>query len=237
MKGMVAKLKKNIAEFYQKRFEEYGHHEASLGWTKGKQFIRFYALTKNFDLNEKSILDIGCGFGDFVTFASQNKIEYSKYMGIDLVQEFVSIAHKMHGSDAKNSFAVKNFLDQEGNFDFVIASGVFGQRVEASEDENYIFIEKIISKAFNDSNEGVSFDFISDKVDYRTSVDDFHASPSRILDIAYKFSKNVTLDNSVMPFEFTLTIKKDQSFSKDKTVFNSFLNSNINFITNTSKKT
>lgn len=228
-------MKNDIIKFYKKKFEEYGHHEASLGWSKGKQFIRFYALTRNFNLNNKKILDIGCGFGDFLGFATLHDIKYSNYHGVDLIEEFIKIAVRDHGDDPRNKFEVCNFLEKNFSCDYVIASGVFGQRVESSDERNYEFVEKVISKALADSSCGVAFDFISDKVDFRTSEKDFHASASRVLDIAYKYSRNVMIDNSIMPFEFSLVINKDQGFSKEKTVFNSFLNSNVNFVTDTTK--
>jgi SAM-dependent methyltransferase len=229
-------MKNKITEFYKKRFNEFGHHEASLGWTKGKQFIRFYALTKNFQLAHTSILDVGCGFGDFINFSKKFSLNYSAYCGVDLVEEFIEIGQKQFGNDPRNSFIAGDFFEHNSQHDFVIGSGVFGQKTAQSDDENYVFVERLIKKALDCANQGIAFDFISDKVDYRTSDNDFHASPSRILDIAYKYSKNVMLDNSIMPFEFTLIIYKNQNFSKEKTVFDSFLNSNVDFVTDTSKK-
>lgn len=215
---------KKLENYYQEKFKIHGHHEASLGWSKGKQFIRFHALTQTFSLENKSILDIGCGFGDFVNFAKENKISYSAYHGIDLMNEFIEIAKKEHGQDGKNKFEVKNLNDlNEGQFDYAFASGIFGHKLYANEEENYLYIEKTIEKALSMTRESVAFDFISDKTDYKTSGDDFHANPGRILEIGYKFSKNVILDNSIMPFEFTLIINKDQSFRKETTVFEKFL--------------
>lgn len=215
---------KKLEQYYKKKFELHGHHEASLGWSKGKQFIRFYALTHAFNLENKTILDIGCGFGDFVKYAQENKVSYKNYLGIDLMSEFVEIAKKEHGQDQRNFFEVRNLNDlNEGEYDFAFASGIFGHKLFPSEEENYLHIEKTIEKALSLTRESVAFDFISDKTDYKTSGEDFHANPARILEIAYKFSRNVILDNSIMPFEFALIINKDQSFKKETTVFEKFL--------------
>ena len=48
---------------YTERFDKYGYSPKTLGWDKGKQNIRFDILISQFDLLNKSILDIGCGFG------------------------------------------------------------------------------------------------------------------------------------------------------------------------------
>jgi SAM-dependent methyltransferase len=222
----LAKL--NLKKYYLEKFIKFGHHESSLGWSKRKQYVRFFGLTRNFNLRHKSILDIGCGFGDFISYAEKNKINYLSYLGIDLMEEFIQIANKQNKFPKKNKFEVRNFenLKTNLNFDFIFASGIFGHRIYKSNKENYDYIERIISKAFNLCNIGVSFDFISDKVEFRTSSKDFHASPIKILELAYKYSKNVVIDNTIMPFEFVISIKKDQKFKIEKTVFESFLKEN-----------
>ena len=92
------------------------------------------------------------------------------------------------------------------NIDYIIGSGIFGHRMGSTETENYTYIDNIIMKAFDEAKKGISFDFISDKIDVPSRETDFHASPSKILDMAYKYSRNVVLDNTSMPFEFTITI-------------------------------
>jgi cyclopropane fatty-acyl-phospholipid synthase-like methyltransferase len=225
---------KELKEYYKQKFLEHGHNEAALGWSKGKQFVRFHTLTRAFNLKNKSILDIGCGFGDFVSFAKKHNLDYKNYHGIDLMSEFIEIAKSKHGLDSRNKFEVKDANELvDSQFDYAIASGIFGRKLYESEKENYLHVEKMIATALSTVTESVAFDFISDKVEYRTSEKDFHANPGKIIEIAYKFSKNVVLDNSVMPFEFSLIINKDQSFKKETTVFEKFLNGNINFIANT----
>lgn len=72
----------------------------------------------------------------------------------------------------------------------------------------------------------IVFDFQSDKVDFMGCDTGFYFSPEKVLGIAYEFSRNVILDNSYMPFEFAVTIFKDDSFKKDTTVFNRFIAEN-----------
>ena len=55
-------MKKNIGlkmvEVYQKQYEEYGYSPKSLGWIKGKQDIRFQALSTYVNSKTK-LLDFG----------------------------------------------------------------------------------------------------------------------------------------------------------------------------------
>lgn len=219
-----------VIDYYRDIFGKYGaNDERSLGWSKNKQYVRFAQLFRflfssveeNF---KKSLLDIGCGFGDMYAFLKKSELQDNiDYYGIDMMQEFIDVAVSNH-PDKKDDFRCLEFLsmDESVKYDYCVASGIFGHKIFDTEDEIYEQVEKTMQKALNVCNIGVSFDFLSDKVDYRTSTEDFHASPAKILEIAYKFSRRVILDNSAMPFEFCITVFKDDSFSKENTIFTKY---------------
>jgi SAM-dependent methyltransferase len=212
--------KQETIERYSSRYQKFGYSPKTLGWDKGKQSIRFEVLTSQYDFTGKSVLDIGCGFGDI------NKILYEKYankysyLGIDLVPDLIKEAQR-HYSEKNINFKTGDFLavKLEDEFDFVVASGIFNHRLNDA--NNYDLIEATIAKALSMSNDGLAFDFLSDKVDYQLEHT-FHSSPEKILSIAYKYSRNVVLRNDYMPFEFSLFIFKDDSFPIEDTIFNRF---------------
>ena len=78
-----------------------------------------------------------------------------------------------------------------------------------------------MNKALSLCRDGLAFDFLSDKVDWR-QANNFYCSPEQILRMAYKCSRNVVLRNDYMPFEFAVFINKDSSFLKDDTIFNRY---------------
>lgn len=232
MKFGYEKDVKRVREYYASNFLEYGYSSKSLGWLKGKQNIRFAELTRFMDLSESfSILDIGCGFGDFVKYLNAKKdISDYSYHGIDLMDEMIEIAKKEFKNNDKISFEVGDFLEKHlvRKFDYVIASGVFNIRMV--EDDNYDVVEKFLKKALDCCNDGgiVSFDFQSDKVDFFADNDvAFYNSPEKILSIAYKFSRRVMLNNLYMPFEYSVTVFKDDSFDKSKLLFTQYISDNI----------
>jgi ubiquinone/menaquinone biosynthesis C-methylase UbiE len=65
-------------------------HLKSLGWNKGKQDVRFEILTSQYDFAGKSILDIGCGFGDINLMLNAHYGTNYTYHGIDLVEDLVT---------------------------------------------------------------------------------------------------------------------------------------------------
>ena len=60
----------NILKLYNKRFKDkLLPNYRKLGWgSKKSQDLRFKILIDRWNLENKSILDIGCGFGDFYFF-------------------------------------------------------------------------------------------------------------------------------------------------------------------------
>lgn len=215
---------KKMREHYEKNLKCYGvGDERSLGWTKHKQAIRFEHLLHYWNMENSSLLDVGCGFGDLYQYLRhEGKNETIDYFGIDIMPQFIDAAGKLTGEPER--FSCQDILSMENEtFDYVVAAGIFGYKVYDDERDNYVHIDRVMKKALELCREGVSMCFLSDKTDYHTSGDDFHASPEKILKLAYQYSRNVILDNSVMPFEFFLTIFKDDSFKAETTIFERYL--------------
>lgn len=208
-------------EVYQRLYDEHGYSIKTLGWDKGKQFLRFHQLTSDWDLEGARILDVGCGFGDFVGYVTKLGIKKFSYLGIDLVESFVLEGRQRYGSTGVE-FASGDFLSMniETEFDFVISSGIFSLKVEGV--DGYVRIQDSLRKMFALSTQAIAADFLSDKVEYlyhNRQFRNFTSSPEKILSIAYSMSRNVALKNNYFPFEFAVNVYKDDSFSKETTAF------------------
>lgn len=207
----------SVINRYTKRYSEFGYSPKSLGWDKGKQDVRFDILSSQYNFENKHVLDIGCGFGDFNKILAKKTRNY-KYTGVELV-EALYLEAKTQNSGDNIEFINANFLDFDEKiiYDYAISSGVFNYKM--LDNNNYEFIEQAIKKILSICKDGLAIDFLSDKVDYQLE-NTFHSSPEKILSIAYKYSRNIILRNDYMPFEFSLFIFKDDSFEKEDTVFN-----------------
>ena len=217
---MTERDKVNVIERYSKRFEAFGYDPQTLGWTKGKQLVRFDLLTSHLNLRGKTILDIGCGFGDLNKLL---QIKYGtdyEYIGVDLVPALVEQGQSLFGSP-KVRFVCGDFLSSSIDFecDLVVASGIFNFKL--SDGSNYEFIEESMSKAFRLCRVGFAFDFLSDRVNFKRD-DCFHSSPEHVLTHAYKLSRNVVLRNDCMPFEFAILVNKLSTFDERDTIFHSY---------------
>ena len=214
---------KKIVHYYNELFNKYGYSPKSLGWDKGNQFLRFHQLTSDWSLNGKTFLDVGCGFGDFVDYLHHLEVSNFSYVGSDLVKAFVNEARARHGT-SNVKFFQQDFLNADFTqvVDYSIASGVFNLTLQDHDEYEHLF--KNMEKMFSLSSKAISIDFLSDKVDY-SHTHNFNFSPEKILSMAYNFSRNVVLKNTYFPFEFSVTIYKDDGYMRDNPVFNQTQNS------------
>lgn len=211
---------KEMRDHYESRFKLYGYHPRTLDWDKGKQLLRFNVLTSQYDFRGKEVLDIGCGFGDLNRVLAVLTADDYRYLGVDITPSFLSEAQSRFGND-RVRFCCGDFLSLDiPPADYAIASGIFYLKLQ--DGDNYFYIEQVMRKAFSLCRAGFAFDFLSDKVDY-TKENTFHASPERILALAYSLSRNVMLLNNYMPFEFSVFVFKDDSFDPKCTIFNRWL--------------
>ena len=83
-----------IKKFYNDNFFKYKDSVKTVGWSSKKdQFLRFEKLFENIEVNNKSILDIGCGLGDLIFFIKKKyKGKNFKYTGIDISDAIIDFA-------------------------------------------------------------------------------------------------------------------------------------------------
>ncbi len=212
VKAMVGK--------YSKLYSEYGYSPKSLDWAKGRQDIRFAALLGYFDCTNQRLLDVGCGFGDLNGVLTRRYGDSYSYLGLDMVEIFVAEAERRYGNE-RIHFRNLDFMRLESGheFDIVVGSGIFNHKF--SDTSNDEFIERAMRKAASICREGFAFDFLSDKVDFRLPHT-WHASPEKVLEIAYSISRNVVLRNDYIPFEFSICVYLDERFDPDEVVFDRY---------------
>lgn len=204
---------------YNDRLEKFGYSEEALGWSRNKNDIRFEALIKEWvqELENSSIADFGCGFGDLFYYLSNiKKIKNFSYMGIDINENLIKTG-KIHFPKA--DFWVGDIVKDDFNqkFDFIFSSGVFNHKL--IKNNEYEFIEETLTKINELSTKGFAINFLSDKVDFELEHT-FHSNPGKILEMAFKYSNNVVLRNDYMPYEFTIYVRKDIAIDDVKIIFN-----------------
>jgi SAM-dependent methyltransferase len=212
----------NTIERYNQRLKEHGVSEKALGWgDKGRSKLRFEILCSEWDFENATVIDYGCGFGDLYAYIANTRTSNFKYIGIDLNPSIIDIAKSRNYTNA--SFYVasekpEELLNEIGDVDFILSSGIFNFKVE----DNIGYIENTL-KLFNEHcNKGFASNFLSNKVDF-AAPSNYHSNPAEILNLHYRFGNNVILKNNYMPFEFTVFVNKEDGINKDLNVYESFV--------------
>ncbi len=89
-------------KFYTSAIQNHGVSAKGVNWhSKKSQTIRFDTILKMLPskLEAFSIVDAGCGFGDFYLYLQKNKNLPKNYIGIDSVTEMYSIASQRTGCE------------------------------------------------------------------------------------------------------------------------------------------
>lgn len=195
-----------IKTFFSKSYEQYGQNVKSLGWgSEYSQTKRFEKILQIGIKNGDSLLDVGCGFGDFYSYL-KNFIDIN-YFGIDLSADFIKIARQKYG---QNNFQVLNVLDYSEKSDWVICSGIFSIKPC-----NIDYIKQITTHMFDISKKGIAFNCLSNLTPYTIKENMAYFSPCEILqNVVTVLTTCYSLHHDYLENDFTYFLFKDESWKK-----------------------
>ena len=105
-------------KFYQSAIEMHGTSAKGVNWaSKKNQIVRFENILKLLpeDISQYTLVDAGCGFGDFYSYLSKQKSLPKEYLGIDSLIDMYSIASENTGCEiliadiCKDDIPVKDY--------------------------------------------------------------------------------------------------------------------------------
>lgn len=173
-------IRKNTAvyDFFFKCNEVFGWD--SHAWEPGhkkENFVRMIAMIRKagLNLNGASTIDVGCGFGDFYTYLKSAGAR--EYLGVDIHEPSLEKARRRYPGA---QFANFDILEHEFGmpFDFAFASGSLSTRFKS---DNYDFLESMVGKMWEITEQGVAFNFLFSRTGERESNIIFAYDPRRVL--------------------------------------------------------
>jgi SAM-dependent methyltransferase len=198
----------NINNYYTNKVITHGTTPKGVDWNgEESQFIRFAQLSKIISQDNFSINDIGCGYGKYTEYLAQN---YNNciYNGYDLSSEMIENAKQLYPN---SNFLTIQKLQEIGQSDYSIASGIFSVKMEHNEAEWLSYILSTIEQMNEKSMKGFSFNMLTKYSDKEYMRDDlYYADPLFIFDYCKRnFSKEVALLHDYGLYEFTILVRKD----------------------------
>lgn len=193
----------NIRKFHESRIEKYGSGNAkSLAWhNEESQLKRFEVLSKIGNLSNKSILDAGCGNGDFCIYLTKYFSGFA-YHGLDIVSEFLDNAAERTAHLPETHFYLADFMAVDlPQVDYVFACGSLHYKNTDPE-----FIYQAISRLYATCRYGFAFTLLSSTPNPDGILCMYE--PDKIVAFCKTLSANVQLLDSYEDGEVGVYLKK-----------------------------
>src|SRR5689334_4564083 len=112
-----------IVERYNRRLAQFGDDIRSLAsGTEERRRVRFQTLCEIGRLEGKRLLDLGCGFGDLLTYLRELDVEVD-YTGYDINPQLIDVAR---GKFPGARFEVKDIQSEDfPEFDYIVSTSCF----------------------------------------------------------------------------------------------------------------
>lgn len=191
-----------IQKFHEDKIAKYGSvNVKSLAWfDEESQIKRFEILAQIGDLNNSTILDVGCGNGDFCVYLSKHFSNFT-YHGLDIVSEFLDNAVDRTKEIPNTPFYLADFMAIDlPPVDYVFASGSLNYK---NSDPDFIY--KAITKLFSACKKGFAFNLLSET----PNVDGILCAyrPNDIMAFGETLSKDVQMIEGYAKGDFTLLMR------------------------------
>jgi cyclopropane fatty-acyl-phospholipid synthase-like methyltransferase len=206
----------NLIKQYQESFAKHGDTPAGVQWPRGRQSLRFDALTRHFVEDNFSVLDFGCGLGHLKPHLDQSHGNY-EYFGADVVPEFVeSVQNKFPHSNVK---LIDSYKELNESVDHVVVSGTFNIIVDGDQTAYMETVNQTLLHLFDLARVSLAVNFMTDQVDFK-QVNALHVNQEEMMDFIRRFmSPRIFADSTYMPYEFTLVVLKDSEILRPDNIY------------------
>jgi len=199
---MKLEQRKRIVDKHRDSLTRHGYHPNALYWSgRDIQETRFKILAEIGIQNEDSVLDVGCGFGDFKSWSEANGCRLN-YTGIDLSPDLLQQARKMH-SDGR--FFVGDLFDMDfsgKSFDWVVLSGALNEQLH---DESK-YAKLVVKHMYELCRKGVAFNMLDARF---LHAHDLHTqTPRDILAYCEQLCSSCELHDEYLKNDFSIYMRK-----------------------------
>lgn len=197
---------------HQYSIAQYGYSASALYWSSREiQEVRFQvilnAIASVSTLAERlSILDVGCGFGDFNAFAQAQACHF-EYFGIDVAPAMVEASQLKYPGIQTQKGEIFDFEWPDNRFDWVILSGALNEVVDTTGD----YARAVIARMLQVARKGVVFNVLNQHEPWIKSRPDLQSFlPEKMVAYCETLAIEVMLVDDYLPNDFTVLMLKKE---------------------------
>jgi SAM-dependent methyltransferase len=197
----MSDISEKVKKDYQEKFDKYGLDSRSLQWhQKGAAHQRFRQFWAEIDFNNKSVLDVGCGFGEMGKFLSK-RYDGVRYTGVDIVPEFIDEAKK---SSPQYEFKALDYFENPlaDKFDIVMSSGVLNLNIK----DNMGYRKSAVKVMFEHAKKVLAFNMLGShpRPVSEAGSNVWYADSLEVLEYCFSLTRRVILRHNYHPVDFTI---------------------------------
>lgn len=191
-----------ILAYYGEKIREHGFTAKGMDWKNAEaQQLRFGVFCKYMQGARPSVLDVGCGNGEFLSYCKTQGLLID-YLGLDISRAMVDACNAKHGNDSA-IVGVITQLPIDRQFDYVIASGTFNARLDHDEATWHAYVMENLNAMFAHCKVAAMVNLMSEFVDYRYDRLYYPTLAEVAKYIAQNLSRTFVIDHAYYPYEAT----------------------------------
>ena len=208
---MTPEQKQRIILSQRDAFKRNGYHPHALFWSSREvQEIRFKIIADigiGANANGRdSILDVGCGFGDFAAYLERQNISTS-YTGIDISADLLAEGRRQYPDLKLLQADLFEFDPKPQSFDYVTLSGTLNRKFMgnngAQSAKDYSL--EVIKRMFASCKKGIAFNLLDARHQWtadRWDLQSFY--PDEILQVIKQLTRSYRLIDTYLENDFTI---------------------------------
>jgi SAM-dependent methyltransferase len=212
MRDLHKVILSHAASYYADKLKQHGATPRGVDWNGAEsherrhtQFLRLLAGHA-----EASVIDLGCGFGDFLRFLRAAG-HHGRFIGYDVTSGMIEKARELYGEGSDREWHVGAKPDKAT--DFAVASGIFNVMGDIPGEDWRTYVHDTIDVLAGASRRGFAFNVLSLSSDpERRRPDLYYADPIAMLGHCLsQYGRSVALLQDYGLHEFTVIVHHQHS--------------------------
>ena len=197
-----------VAAYYASKLEAHGSTSQGVDWNgtdsheqRHRQFLRLLDGSPN-----GSVIDLGCGFGDFLRFLRAGSHQ-GHFIGYDIAPSMIAKARELYGEGDDRQWRIGSKPAEVA--DFAMASGIFNVKGETTNEAWTRYVHRTIDILARAGRRGFAFNVLSMSSDPdRRRPDLYYADPTGMLaHCLSRYGRSVALLQDYGLYEFTMVVR------------------------------